>query len=88
MRAALFVLILGVIVFIGAVATGILSVRQTREAKAPEVSATLKGVSAKGGQAPAFDVETGSVKVGTRETIIKTPTLEMRKADGNVDKAM
>ena len=83
MRAALLVLIVAVIVFIGAVATGFLKISQTRGAAAPQVSANLNGFSAKGGQAPAFDVETGSVKVGTRDTVVKTPTLEMHKADEN-----
>ena len=30
-------------------------------------------MTAKGGQAPAFDVETGSVKVGTKETTVTVP---------------
>ena len=80
MRAVLFVLIVAVVIFLGAVATGFLNISQTQETEAPQVSATLNGVSARGGQAPAFDVETGSVKVGTRETVVKTPTLEMHKA--------
>jgi hypothetical protein len=66
MRAVLFILIVGIIVIIAAVATGFLNVNQTRQAKAPEVTATRNGVTAKGGQAPAFDVETGSVKVGSK----------------------
>ncbi len=83
MRSALLVLILVIIVFVAAVATGFLNISQTREAKAPEISATQNGVAAKGGQAPAFDVETGSVKVGRKETSVKVPTLEMRKAGHN-----
>ena len=83
MRAALLVLIVAAIVSIGAIATGFLKINRTRGGEPPEVSATFNGSSAKGGQAPTFDVETGSVKVGTRETIIKTPTLQMRRAGEN-----
>jgi hypothetical protein len=36
-------------------------------------------VTAKGGQAPAFDVQTGSVKVGTKETTVKVPALVVEK---------
>src|SRR4051794_33513640 len=57
MRALIFILIVAIIVIIAAVATGFLNINQTREAKAPAVSATPNGVTAKGGQAPAFDVE-------------------------------
>ena len=35
--------------------------------------------SAKGGQAPAFDVQTGSVTVGSKETTVKVPALEVQK---------
>ena len=68
MRAIILILILAVLAIIAAVATGFLDINQIRGARAPEVSATSNGVTAKGGQAPAFDVETGSVKVGTRQT--------------------
>ena len=37
--------------------TGFVSIDQIRGAKAPDVSASRNGVTAKGGQAPAFDVE-------------------------------
>ena len=63
----ILILIVAVIIVIAAMATGFLKISQTREAKAPQVTATRNGVTAKGGQAPAFDVETGSVKVGSKE---------------------
>jgi len=62
-----------------AVGTGFLNINQIRGARAPEVSATRNGVTAKGGQAPAFDVQTGSVKVGTRETRVKVPAVMIEK---------
>jgi hypothetical protein len=77
MRAILLILIIAILVIIAAIATGFIDINQIRGAKAPQVSATGNGVSAKGGQAPAFDVETGSVKVGTKETTIKVPNLQV-----------
>jgi len=83
MRALLFILIIAVVAVIVAVGTGFLNISQIRGAKAPEVSATRNGVTAKGGQAPAFDVQTGSVKVGTTETKVKVPALVVEKAVQN-----
>jgi hypothetical protein len=83
MRALIFVLIIAVVVILIALGTGFLNINQTRNAKAPEVSATRNGVTAKGGQAPAFDVETGSVKVGTKETTVKVPALVVEKPGQN-----
>src|SRR5213592_2339861 len=65
MRAILVILILGVLIAIAALASGFVQLNQTRGVQPPSVAATRNGVTAKGGQAPAFDVETGSVKVGT-----------------------
>lgn len=83
MRFILFILIIAVIAIIVALATGFLDVNQIRGGKAPQVSASRNGVTAKGGQAPAFDVETGSVSVGTRNTTVKVPALIIHKADQN-----
>ena len=79
MRSVLFILIVGVIVIIAAVATGFLNINQFRGAQAPELAATRNGVTAKGGQAPGFDVQTGSVKVGTKDETVRVPTLEVQK---------
>jgi hypothetical protein len=78
MRAVLIVLIIAVIAIIAAVATGFVNINQIRGAKAPDVTATRNGVTAKGGQAPAFDVETGSVKVGTKQATVNVPTLKVQ----------
>ena len=83
MRAVIFILIVAVILVVAAFATGFLNIDLIRGGKAPEVTATANGVTAKGGQAPAFEVETGSVKVGTKETIVKVPTVEVQKAGQN-----
>jgi hypothetical protein len=36
-------------------------------------------VVAKGGQAPAFDVQTGSVVVGSRDATVKVPQLQVQR---------
>ena len=80
MRAILLVLILAVVAIIALVATGLVDVRQIRGAKAPDLSATSNGVTASGGQTPAFDIETGSVSVGTRDAKVKVPALRVNPA--------
>jgi hypothetical protein len=77
MRAFILLLAVVVIALIVGVASGFIDINQTRGAKPPEISATGNGVTASGGQTPAFDVETGSVKVGTANTTLKVPKLEV-----------
>ncbi len=77
MRVILFVLILAVLALIAAVATGFLDITQTRSAKAPDVRVDRSGVSAKGGQAPAFDIETGSVAVGSEPRNVAVPAVKV-----------
>jgi hypothetical protein len=84
MRAILLVLILVVLAAVAAIATGFLDINQTRSAKAPQVSTTENGVVSRGGQTPAFDVETGSVKVGVQETTVKVPAVQVEPANGNM----
>ena len=87
MRAVLLVIIVAVIAVIGAIATGFLNVSQIRRAEAPHVTATANGVTARGGQAPAFDIETGSVKVGSTEAQVKVPSLVVEKPAANQTEA-
>ena len=77
MRAILFIFILVVVALLIAVATGFLDISQTRGAKAPQISTTGNGVTAKGGQAPAFDVETGSVSLGTQRKNVAVPSVQV-----------
>jgi hypothetical protein len=79
MRAVILILIIAILAIIAAVATGFVDINQIRGAKAPEVAATGNGVTAKGGQAPAFDVETGSLKVGTGEANVTVPKITLEK---------
>jgi len=78
MRAILLILIVIVVAVIGILATGLVDVTQRRGATAPDVAATGNGVTARGGQAPAFDIETGSVAVGTRPANVTLPMPEVR----------
>ncbi len=83
MRAVLFILLIAVLVVIAGIATGFLDINQIRGGRPPQISATSNGVVAKGGQAPAFDVETGSVKVGTAQTTVRVPTVVVQKPEQN-----
>ena len=87
MRALLILLIAAVIVVLVAVGTGYLNINQTRPAKTPDISATGNGIVARGGQAPAFEVETGSVKVGTKQTTVNIPSLEVQPAQNQASAA-
>jgi hypothetical protein len=91
MRAVLFILIIAVLIVLAGVATGFINIDQIRGAKAPEISATHNGIQAKGGQAPAFDVQTGSVEVGTKTANVTVPELKVvpptNQAEQNVANA-
>jgi hypothetical protein len=78
MRALVLILIIAVVAVLAAVGSGYVNISQVRPATAPQLSATGNGVTAKGGEAPAFKVETGSVKVGTKETTVKVPALQIQ----------
>ena len=83
MRTVFLILIIGVLALIAAIATGFLDISQTRPAQVPQISTNGTGVTASGGQAPAFDVQTGSVKVGTTQTTVKVPAIEVQKPAEN-----
>jgi hypothetical protein len=85
MRAVLLLLILAVVALIVLVATGLLDISQTRPAEAPQVSVNENGVTATGGQTPAFDVETGTVSVGTNQAnvTVPVPTVRVNPPGGN-----
>jgi hypothetical protein len=83
MRAVIFILVIVILVVIAGIATGFLDINQIRGARAPQVAATGNGITTRGGQAPVFDVQTGSVKVGTQEKTVKVPTLVVEKPGQN-----
>ena len=80
MRAILLILIVAVVIAIAAIGTGLVNINQTRSAEVPAVAANGAGVTAKGGQAPAFDVQTGSVTVGSKPATVKVPTVQVKPA--------
>ena len=79
MRAILLIVIVVILAVIAAVATGFLNISQTRTAAVPDVNATGNGVAAKGGQTPAFQVETGSIRVGSTDAKVKLPKVEVTR---------
>jgi hypothetical protein len=82
MRAFLLILILLVVVALAAIATGFVDINQIRPAKVPAVTTTREGVTAKGGQTPAFEVKTGGLAIGSREATVKVPSIDVRPAGG------
>ena len=87
MRAVLLILILAVVILIVGIGSGFLDINQIRGAKAPDIDASRNGVTATGGQAPAFDIETGSVAVGTKQANVPVPTLEVKRPGDPADPA-
>ena len=81
MRVILFIFILAVVALLIAFGSGFMTVTQTRTAEVPDMRVDRSGVDASGGQAPAFDVETGTVAVGTRSTNVKVPTVNVIPPD-------
>jgi hypothetical protein len=77
MRAILFILIIAVAALLLGIGTGFVRIPMTRSAKPPTVSVNGKGVSVKGGQTPTFDIETGSVAVGTKPGNVSVPVVKV-----------
>lgn len=74
----LFVILIIVALVIAAFAFGFINIDQTKTAKLPDVK-----VETSGGQAPAFDVDTAKIDVGTEKKTIEVPTVSMEKATDN-----
>lgn len=89
MRSIFLILIVGVIALLIAFWSGWLSVFQTRPAQAPTISATGNGVTASGGQTPAFDVQTGTVSVGTRpqNVTVEVPAVKINRPANQAEPA-
>jgi hypothetical protein len=79
MRAILLILIIAVVALIAAIETGVIDINQTRGARAPQVEVADGAIRAKEGQPPAFEVQTGSVEVGTREANVAVPKFEVKR---------
>jgi hypothetical protein len=85
MRKIILILIIGIVALIAAIQMGLLSFRQDRPAQVPGVEVTSNGITATGGQAPSFEVETGTVAVGTRDATVAVPvpTIQVRNPNQN-----
>ena len=77
MRAILLILIVAVLAVILAVASGFLHLNLTQGARAPSVAVHDGAVTTKAGQAPSFEVETGSVAVGTQQKDVTLPRVKL-----------
>ncbi len=84
MRAILLILILAIVALIGAVAIGLVDFTQTRPATAPSVKAEDGAIRARAGQTPAFEVETGSVAIGTKPANVAVPQVQIRRGETQV----
>lgn len=84
MRAILLILIIAIVGLIAAIATGLINVSQTQEARVPTLEAGNGAIRAQGGQPPAFEVQTGSVGVGTREANVAVPTVQVKRDQATV----
>ena len=84
MRTILLILIVAVVALIVAIQTGLLDISQTRAARAPQLEASDGSIRAQAGQPPAFEVQTGSVGVGTREANVAVPKVEVKRGDATV----
>lgn len=74
MRAILVLLGLVVLGLVVLMALGMVRVEQRQGAALPRIS-----FDAEGGQLPAFSAETGKVGIGSTNTTIEVPTLEMKE---------
>lgn len=84
MRAIFLILILAVVALIAAISTGLIDISQTRSAEAPKLEASNGSIRAQGGQSPAFEVQTGSVEVGTGEANVTVPKIEVKRDTAKV----
>ena len=83
MRAVFLILIVAVVALIVAVLTGMIDIRQTQPAVAPGIESVDGKLVTRPGQAPAFDVQTGSIGVGTGKTVA-VPKVEIQPSDTRV----
>ena len=70
MRGGLVAAVIVIVAIIAAFAFGLIDINQTKETKLPEVSV-------QGGQAPAFDVDTAKVDVGTKNATVELPKVDV-----------
>ena len=79
MRAIFLILILAVVALIALIGSGLIDIRQTSPAVAPSVQSEDGKLTTKAGQAPTFDIETGSIGVGTSNRTVNVPSVEVKR---------
>ena len=79
MRAILLILIVAVVALIVAVQTGFVHLQQTQPAVAPGIAAENGKIITRPGQAPRFEVQTGSVGVGKGTVNVGVPAIEIKR---------
>jgi hypothetical protein len=84
MRAIILILIIAVVALILAVMTGFVDLRQTQPAVAPGIETSDGKIVTRGGQAPAFDVETGSIGVGSGNASVALHKVEIQPSGTRV----
>ena len=80
MRAVFIILIVAVVALIAAVRTGMGTLPQTQPAVAPSIALENGKIVTRPGQAPAFDVQTGTVGIGTGKTVA-VPKVEIQPSN-------
>ena len=83
MRAVFLILIVAVVALIAGVLTGMIKLPLTQPAVAPSIALENGEIVTRPGQAPAFDVQTGSIGVGAGKTVA-VPKVEIQPSDTRV----
>lgn len=76
----LIALVVVVALVVAAFAFGLVDIDQVKEAKVPDIK-----VETSGGQAPAFDVNTADVKLGSTQETIETPTIDVGTKESTIE---
>ena len=84
MRTIFLILIIAVIALIFGVKTGYIDTQQTQEARLPQAGIEGGKVTVQAGQAPKFDVQTGSVGVGSADANVAVPTIKVQQGSRTV----
>lgn len=79
MRAILILVGIAALAVIVLSSLGMLSIEQQQGMSLPRVS-----LNAEGGQLPKFKAETGSIDIGTTNTSVEVPTMEMKNKSVSV----
>lgn len=74
----IIIAVVAVLGIIAAFAFGLVDIDQTKETMVPDIKVV-------GGQAPAFDVDTAKIDVGTKKTGITVPTVDVGTTKASIE---